>query len=166
MVLSNAVGGSLGANNALRVTIIDGTGTNSAPNAVAGGSQTVTVGTTVTLNGNASNDPDGDALTYAWSQTTGPGVTLNNANTAIATFTAPTVTSDTLLRFELSVSDTSGLVDTAIANVTVTVNATNASGGGGGALSVWVLLALLGLGGLIRRDAFLQSFVRDPDRLK
>ena len=164
--LSNAVGGSLGANNALRVTIIDGTGTNSAPNAVAGGSQTVTVGTTVTLNGNASNDPDGDALTYAWSQTTGPGVTLNNANTAIATFTAPTVTSDTLLRFELSVSDTSGLVDTAIANVTVTVNATNASGGGGGALSVWVLLALLGLGGLIRRDAFLQSFVRDPDRLK
>ena len=152
--LSNAVGGSIGANATLRVTIIDGTGSNSAPNAVAGGSQTVSIGATVTLNGSASNDPDGDTLSYSWSQTTGPAVTLNNAMSANATFTAPTVTSDTLLRFELTVSDTSGLVDSGIANVTVTSSTTSvSSGGGGGAVSFWMLLGLLGLGVLIRKDA-------------
>ncbi len=149
--LSNVMGGSIGANNALRVNIIDGTGTNSAPNAVAGGSQTVTAGALVTLNGSASNDPDGDTLTYSWSQTTGPAVTLSNATSATASFTAPSVTSDTLLRFELRVTDTNGLLDTATANVTVAINGTSVGGGGGGALSLWVLLGLVSLGAVTRR---------------
>mgnify|MGYP003633412487 CR=1 FL=1 len=151
--LSNVVGGTIGTNNLMRVTIIDGTGSNSAPNAIAGGSQTVNIGTTVMLNGSSSNDPDGDALMYSWSQITGPAVTLNNATSVTASFTAPSVSSDTLLRFELQVTDTSGLVDTATANVTVTATATSASGGsGGGAMGPLLLVWLLGFCVFTRRD--------------
>lgn len=152
IALSNVSTGALGSNDTLRITIVDGSGVNSAPNAVAGSSQTVGIGAAVTLNGSASNDPDGDSLTYAWSQTSGPAVTLANANTATASFTAPSVTSDTLLRFELSVSDTSGLVDTSTVNVTVTTGSAS-TGGGGGALGLWLLLGLFGVRTLTRRDA-------------
>lgn len=168
ITLSNVSAGTIGANGVLRVTIVDGSGVNNPPNAVAGGSQTVSIGTIVTLNGSASNDPDGDQLTYAWSQTAGPSVTLANTNSASATFTAPSVASDTLLRFELSVSDTSGLVDTSIANVTVTTGSTNAGGGGGGggAFSLLLLLGLLSLQLFTRKGVSLQSFARDRVRWK
>jgi choice-of-anchor B domain-containing protein len=146
--LSNVSGASLGTKTQLRVDILDASAVNQAPNSVAGASQTVGSGDTVTLNGSQSNDPDGDNLTYAWSQTMGPTVTLSNANTETASFTAPTVSSDTLLRFELEVSDTGGLSDTATASVTVSVGATpggGAAGGGsgGGPVSLW-LLGILG----------------------
>ena len=39
---------------------------NTAPVADAGTDQTVDMGDTVTLNGSASSDDDGDALTFAW----------------------------------------------------------------------------------------------------
>lgn len=45
---------------------------NSVPTAVAGEDQAALVGDTITLNGSASNDVDGDALTYAWAITTAP----------------------------------------------------------------------------------------------
>ena len=63
---------------------------NQAPTADAGGDQTVAGGSgTVNLDGTASSDPDGDALTYAWTQTGGAGVTLSGADTATPSFTAP-----------------------------------------------------------------------------
>ncbi len=145
--LSNASGGGIGARSQLRIDILDGAGSNSAPNAVAGASQSVSSGALVTLNGNGSNDPDGDALSYAWTQTLGPSVTLSNANAATTSFNAPSVTSDTLLRFQLTVSDPGGQSDTSIVSVTVSA-ATTASGGGGsggGALTLWLLAALLGV---------------------
>jgi len=151
--LSNPVGASIGTNSALRVNILDGTGSNSAPNSNAGSSQIVSSGATVTLDGSGSNDPDGDLLTYAWSQTMGAAVTLTNANTATASFTAPNISSDTLLRFQLQVSDSLGLTDTSIASVTIAAG--SSGGSSGGAISLWTLLALAGLLIFRRKDASL-----------
>lgn len=76
---------------------------NDPPVANAGPNQSVNAGDAVTLNGAASSDPDGDTLTFSWTQTGGTAVTLNGANTATATFTAPNTAGT--LTFELSVSD-------------------------------------------------------------
>jgi hypothetical protein len=158
LTLGNATGASLGAKSTLRVNIGDGTGINNAPNSVSGASQTVASGAQVTLNGSESNDPDGDAITYAWSQTVGAAVTLNSANMANATFAAPTVASDTLLRFELSVTDAGGLSNTSMTSVTVSRNdggTTARKGGGSTGGLLLALLAALGLGRwtLTRKDA-------------
>ena len=136
LTLGNAVGTNVGQAT-LRINIADAI--NNSPNAVAGVSQTVRSGVVVTLDGTQSNDPDGDALTYQWLQTSGTAVTLSNANAASATFTAPDVTSDTLLRFQLTVSDNRGLAN--VSTTSVTVRKPGKSGGGG-SLS-WLLLALL-----------------------
>jgi hypothetical protein len=58
----------------------------------------------VTLNGTASFDPDGQALTYMWTQVSGPTVTLSDATSATPTFTA-NVNANTVLTFQLIVSD-------------------------------------------------------------
>ncbi len=93
---------------------------NRAPAADAGPDQTVDERTTVTLNGSASSDPDGDALTYGW--TAPEGITLRGASTASPTFTAPEVTSDTNYTITLGVSDNAvSATDT----VTVTVRHVN-----------------------------------------
>lgn len=146
--LSGAIGGTVGAVANLRVNIIDGS--NRDPNAVAGPNQNVGSGARVTLSASASNDPDGDTLSYSWSQIQGPAVTLSAPTSESTSFDAPTVTSDALLRFELEVTDPSGLSDTATVNVTVGSTAT--SGGGGGVFSLLTLLALLGAGVMRRRD--------------
>lgn len=144
LTLSNAAGATIGAQSVLRMEIANGTGVNTAPNAIAGNNQTVNAGTAVTLDGSQSNDPEGDVLTYQWAQTAGPAVTLNNANSAVATFTAPSPTSDTLLSFNLTVMDNGGLNNSASTQVTVLRVGGNNGGGkkGGGSLS-WLLLAML-----------------------
>lgn len=63
--------------------------TNGAPMADAGADQTARVGQTVTLNGAASSDPDGNLLTYRWTlltRPTGSGAALANATTVRPTF--------------------------------------------------------------------------------
>lgn len=95
---------------------------STAPQANAGSDQTVTPGSVVTLDGSASRDPNGTLTGYAWTQTAGPAVTLSGANTAHASFTAPTVTADTVLTFRLTVTDNDGEQASAIVTVTVQYN--------------------------------------------
>jgi hypothetical protein len=91
-----------------------------APVAVAQGPATVNENTSgVMLSGTGSSDPDGDTLTYAWTQCAGPVVTLNGADSSTASFDAPWVSADTQLKFKLTVSD--GFGGTSSAFVTVTV---------------------------------------------
>ena len=81
---------------------------NLPPVANAGSDQSTTSGQLVTLNGTLSSDPNGTAVTYAWSQviqTGDPTVTLSSATAAQPTFTAPTVTATRALTFQLIVSD-------------------------------------------------------------
>jgi hypothetical protein len=93
---------------------------NDEPHADAGGDQTVNEGDWVTLDGDGSYDPDGEELDYSWTQTSGPGVDLENDDEEEAQFRAPGVNDDTSLRFELRVEDESGRSDED--SVTVNVN--------------------------------------------
>jgi hypothetical protein len=127
----------------LRINIANGGGINNAPNAVAGASQTVASGASVTLDGSASNDPDGDALSYQWAQIAGDAVTLGNGSSATASFTAPTVTSDRILRFELTVADNGGLDNKSTTSVTVRKTVGGKTGGSGGGSLGWLMLAVL-----------------------
>ncbi len=76
---------------------------NKIPTANAGNDQSVNEGETVSLDGSASSDKDGDALSYKW---TAPlGITLSSETEAQQTFTAPEVTSDTPYTLSLIVND-------------------------------------------------------------
>ena len=83
------------------------TPSNRPPSASAGESQSVNiaVATTIHLDGNASTDPDGDTLSFLWTQLAGPPVELIGATTAAPHFLAPLVTTPTTLRFRLVVND-------------------------------------------------------------
>jgi hypothetical protein len=114
------VNGNTNANANQNVNVNDNTPPpNQAPTANAGPDQSVTGGATVNLNGAGSSDPDGDTLTFTWTQTGGTGVTLNGAGTATPSFVSAAA-SDTLI-FRLVVND--GTVDSAPDEVVVTVTA-------------------------------------------
>ena len=84
---------------------------NEAPTAGAGDDQTSVVqDSTVTLAGSGMDPDADDTLSYAWTKTAGPAVTLNNAEMATATFTAPSgLTTDAAFTFKLKVTDAGGL---------------------------------------------------------
>lgn len=118
----------------LKVTVSDGQVTaqdtvavtvdnvNQVPVADAGSDRTVQVGTAVTLNGGASSDPDGDAISYIWAQTDGTQVSLGSSNTAAPSFIPAVAGTYT---FSLKVYDGK---DTSPADtVTVTVSETTVS---------------------------------------
>ncbi len=148
------------------VTVSDGTNSssgrvtvnveaNAAPNArVAQASITVTEGASVNLDAGSSTDPNSDSLSFSWEQTSGPAVTLSNADSALASFTAPEVTATTSFAFEVTVTD--GEFESK-ASVTVSVNnsapaPTPGGGGGGGSTGLLTLLALSLLGLRRRRN--------------
>jgi hypothetical protein len=81
-------------------------GGNTPPVSNAGPDQVVFEGTTVQLSGGA-NDADGDPLTYQWTQTGGPTVTISGATARAASFVAPDVVAGTPqnLTFDFEVND-------------------------------------------------------------
>lgn len=96
---------------------------NVAPVANAGPNQTVTIGTTVTLNGSGSSDADGNPLTYLWSLVSipsGSGATLTGPTTVKPTFLADK-TGQYVAR--LIVND--GTVNSTAATVTITTTPGN-----------------------------------------
>ena len=83
---------------------------NIPPTAIVGPNQTVNASQIVTLDGSKSFDKDGGTIaSYKWVQVSGsPTVTLTGANTAKATFKAPSSNTDTTLTFKLTVTDSDG----------------------------------------------------------
>lgn len=92
---------------------------NASPSAVAGQDQTLGAGDVALLDARASNDPDGQIVTFAWSQTAGPTVVLQNADTATASFALPITDEDAALTFTVTVTDDDGAqsVDQTIVNL-------------------------------------------------
>ncbi|MBI3186024.1 MAG: PKD domain-containing protein [Myxococcales bacterium] len=103
---------------------ITATDPNRAPVANTGGALSANLNAVVNLNGSASYDPDGQALTYAWSFVTIPAgstAILTGAITATPSFTADLVG---LYRAKLVVTDPDG-VASAPATVDITVTDPN-----------------------------------------
>ena len=79
---------------------------NQAPVPVASGATTVTQSGSFTVSAENSSDPEGDNLSFTWAQTAGPNVLPGETVQATnLTLNAPTVTQDTVLTFEVTVSD-------------------------------------------------------------
>ncbi|MDD5766223.1 MAG: lamin tail domain-containing protein [Candidatus Marinimicrobia bacterium] len=80
-------------------------GANVAPMASAGTDRVERFNATVTLDGSASNDPDGSIVSYVWTQVSGTSVTLSASDQATVSFTSPTSVAE--LTFQLVVTDDS-----------------------------------------------------------
>ena len=102
----------------MTVTVSEPAQINQPPIADAGSDQTVdSEQAGVTLDGSGSTDPDGDELTYSWTQISGPTVSLSGADTATPSFDAPV--GPATLSFELEACDPEPLCDTDEMTVTV-----------------------------------------------
>ncbi|ACV27901.1 PKD domain-containing protein [Kangiella koreensis] len=92
---------------------------NQKPTANAGADQSVDEQTAVTVEGSGT-DSDGSIASYAWTQTSGPQISLGNTSQQNLEFTAPVAKQATSLEFTLTVTDNDGASGSD--SVTVTVN--------------------------------------------
>lgn len=128
-----------GTTNSTASTVTIST-TNSAPVANAGIDQTVLFGATVRLDGSASTDVDGQALSYSWTLTSAPAgssATLANPTTARPTFSIDRPGNYVA---QLTVSD--GITTSAPATVTISTNNSLPSANAGASQSVAVAAAV------------------------
>lgn len=94
---------------------------NAAPIANAGVAQNVVAGSSVTLDGSASSDADGDSLTYAWTLTSKPAGSA--AVLSPATSAKPTLNVDLAGTYVADLVVDDGKTKSVNANVTISVNA-------------------------------------------
>jgi hypothetical protein len=76
-------------------------------------------GDRVILDGSLSSDPDGDQITYQWSQSDGPDANIIGADTVTPTVTIPTLDQNDQITIDLVVSD--GLVESNKVSVVIDV---------------------------------------------
>ena len=101
--------------------IVYTTKTASSPVAHAGGDQTAVVGETIILDGSQSYDPNGTIIAYAWSQTGGPSVTIQNDSGEKSSFIIPELNRSTTFTFKLAVSDNDSETGIDFINVVVPI---------------------------------------------
>lgn len=132
----------LGNQSTLNIAISDDE-SNQAPIAIAGDNTEVNTRQIVTLSGSGT-DPEDQPLSYLWQQISGTNVTINNAGSPIASFTAPGTAGT--LQFSLTITDDFGVSSSD--NVTVAVIASvqaPATSSGGGSLHYWLFMGLLSM---------------------
>ena len=90
---------------------------NAAPVANAGKTQSVVIGTLVTLDGSGSSDANGDLLTFSWTFTSKP--TGSSATLSSSTAIKPTFTADVIGTYVLNLVVSDGKVNSAPATVSI-----------------------------------------------
>ena len=109
--------GSLNSSSATLTATLTARMSNTAPVANAGSAQSVAVGAQVLLDGSASSDANGDALSYAWTLSSRPGASsavITTGNSARAGFTA-----DVAGTYVLSLTVHDGKASSPAATITV-----------------------------------------------
>ena len=94
---------------------------STAPSVNAGNDQAALSGASVTLSAGAVDDVYNTATTWQWTQTSGSTVTLNNADNAAASFTAPAA--NETLSFTVTATDDTGLANTDQIDIQVSTTA-------------------------------------------
>ncbi|SHM93129.1 Por secretion system C-terminal sorting domain-containing protein [Chitinophaga jiangningensis] len=109
--------GGLTATDDVQVTVQEAPVDKKPPVAIATAPETIILpANSVTLNGSTSHDPDGNIVTWAWTQISGPGVHLAGSGTSTATATDMP---EGVYGFKLVVTDNDGLSATASVKVVV-----------------------------------------------
>ena len=110
--------------------------------------------TAVTVSASAS-DKESTSLSYEWTQKTGMVVEIQDSTSQTLAFTAPNVTADTDLEFELAVNDGTDIAKSVIKVKVMNTQSDSSSGNsnsgnntksessGGGSMPVWLLFASL-----------------------
>ncbi|MFC7202410.1 PKD domain-containing protein [Haloferax namakaokahaiae] len=114
---------STSAADTLNLTVVDTPGGNAPPTADTGGPYTTSAGSSIELDGTGSSDSDGTITDYNWTITNDPtgDASLSNSDSATPMFDAPeTVSEDTSITVELTVTDDGGSTDTETTTITVT----------------------------------------------
>lgn len=99
------------------------------PVANPGSAQTVMEAYAFTLDGSASSDAEG-AITFRWSNVSGPYVGFSNPTIAIQQVTAPAVSANSISTVALTVTDSQGQTDTEPVQITVKDDGPDTDGDG------------------------------------